>query len=205
MLHKICIVAVLFLSVLVGVVCAESVERKGVRGATTANENQILDRELQTKSIGFQLKSAATGNVINNLVNGDKVNLGSTSPSGMTIEVKVSGYSFAPVKITLSGATSIEKVESGTIALCGNLGTKLFACPSLKLGNYKIKAELYTGSGATGTMVASSEANFSLAGISVPIQPPVTAPVMVPVVAPVMAPVAVPVSNPDSCTVPKVR
>jgi hypothetical protein len=191
---------------------SESVDAKGLRGASAKdNTNHEIERSLQTNSIVFKLINAVTDTPITDLLQGKVVNLGIVAPTSVTVQVVVSGYKVSSVKITLDGATFIQKVESGTYALCGNSGSDFSPCKNLKLGNYNIKAELYSGYSATGSIVASSQLDFILAN-TVPTSPitpapisPITPAPISPIAPPMQAPTAAPIPISTSCTIPKVR
>jgi hypothetical protein len=197
MMNKAGIIAIICFAALLTLGHCQDIDRTGVRGATN-------NRELQTNSVVFYLINAATDTIIATLNAGSVVNLGSVAPSALTIQVLVNGFTRRSVKISLTGAATITRTESGTYALCGNAGTDFAPCPTIVLGNYNVLAELYSESGATGSLVTTSSVSFTLTNTAVPTAPalpPVRAPTTAPV--PVVAPVAAPF--PSTCTVPKVR
>jgi hypothetical protein len=137
------------------------------------------------------------------------------APTSLNIEVVVAGTKPGSVKMALTGAATINRIEGGTFSLCANSGSDFKPCKNLVVGKYSLKADLLTGASGTGQVYGSATVAFELRSgsapfipVAAPIKPPVQAPVMPPVTAPVMPPVQAPVLAPvvpsSSCNVPKV-
>jgi hypothetical protein len=149
----------------------------------------------QTSSTVLKLINAETDTLVTDLSQNLVVQLGSSiSPTKLTIQVVVNGFTPAPqsVKITLTGPVNRTVIETGTYTLCGNLGLDFNPCTNLVYGKYNVKAELFTLRGALGTVISTTGLNFELKSPTVP--------------SPVLSPVRAPISAPtQTCTVPRVR
>jgi hypothetical protein len=189
-------VKLFFIFQLCVVFCSAKMQRKqGFRAS--ARNDPTNARNLQGQSVKFSFYNAQTDKILSEILPDTVVNIGSIPPGNLTIVASVIGPTPGSVKLSLTGANSIEQIEGGApYSLCSNSGSNLFPCNKLKTGNYTMSAILYVGTQATGNVLFSTKVNFEFAVGA--ISPTVSQPTP-------SAPVANPVSAPlKSCTVPKV-
>jgi hypothetical protein len=199
---------------------ADQKNNYGIRG----NSLHDRTRDLQGYSVKFSLYNAVTDNLISLLQPGVIAKIGSISAGNLSIVANVTGPIPGSVKMSLTGAKSIERIEIGApYALCGNIGRDLLSCSGLTAGNYTVIAVLYSKS---GSVLFSANLDFAISQGSAPTLPqptpiapqptpiapqptpiPPTSTPIAPQPAPAVpqpAPTVTAPTPPNSCSVPKV-
>jgi hypothetical protein len=184
--------------------------RSNLRLRETADKQQSLRNLQLSTSTTFKLMNADSDTVITTLMQNSIVDIGSTPPNQLTIEISTTGFLPRSVKLSLTGAQTYSKVEGGKFALCGNSGSNYYPCKFLSVGKYKLNADFYTKSFGNGDYISSSSIDFELTNTMVaPVKIPSPTPFPMRAPFPIFTPVTVPtpVNVPvqvESCSVPKV-
>jgi hypothetical protein len=141
----------------------EKTKQGGAVGITSSIKFQI---ELSGGSVtGIDIYNANTNQKIDILIPGMNIVLskyGLTKPSDLSFIATTSGV-VGSIQFSLSNSSSLSRTENfKPFAVCGNVGTDIFNCPSLKLGPTTLKYTPYEKPNRLGMVGTTSELSFQI-------------------------------------------